>query len=263
MVHHLLFDRGNSVLAILLANDRVGGAQVLLGELKNLFLDHRIVGHHQLARLLGGLLRELDDRLDHRLEMPMAEHHCAQHDFLGKLFCFRLHHHHRVLSAGDHEIEPAFAHLVDRRIEHILVVDEADAGGADRSHERGARQRQRGGGCDHGDDIWIVLLVVRQHGDGHLCIAAPTVREQGADRAIDEARRQRVLFGRTALALEIAARNPAGRVVFFGVVHGEWKEIDSFLGLLRRDDRGEHGGLAVGGNHGAVGLTRHFAGFQR
>ena len=154
-------------------------------------------------------------------------------------------------------------HLVDRRIEHVFVVDEADAGGADRAHERRARQRQRGGGGDHRHDVGIVLLIVRQHGDDHLRVAAPAVGEQRADRAVDQARRQRLLFGRTALALEIAAGNPAGGVVFFGVVDGQRKEIDAFLGLLGRDDGGEHGGLAVGGEHGAVGLTRDFAGFQR
>ena len=34
------------------------------------------------------------------------------------------------------------------------------------------------------------------------------------------------------------------------------------LRLLGRDHGGEHGGLAVGGEHGAVGLARDPAGFQ-
>ena len=215
----------------------------------------------KFARLLGGLLGELDDRLDHRLEMPVAEHHRAEHDVFGQLLGLQFHHHHGVLRAGDDEVEMAFLHLVERRIEHVLVVDEADARAADRAHERRAGQRQRRGGGDHRDDVGIVLLIVRQHGDGHLRVAAPAVGEQRTDRAVDQARGQRVLFGRTALALEIAAGNAAGRVIFFGVVDGERKEIDAFLRLLGGDDGGEHGGLAVGGEHGAVGLTRYSAGF--
>ena len=156
----------------------------------------------------------------------------------------------------------AFLHLVERRVEHVLVVDEADARAADRAHERRAGDRQRGGGGDHRDDVGVVLLVVRQHGGGHLRVAAPAVGEQRTDRAVDQARGQRVLFGRTALALEEAAGNTSRRVIFFGVVDGQRKEIDAFLGLLRRDDRAEHGGLAVGGEHGAVGLAGYAAGFE-
>jgi tRNA pseudouridine55 synthase len=66
-------------------------------------------------------------------------------------------------------------------------------------------------------------------------------------------------LGRTALALEVAARNASGGVIFFGVVDGERKEIDAFLGLLCRHDARDHGGLAVGGEHGAVGLARDAA----
>ena len=194
--------------------------------------------------------------------MPVAEHHGAEHDFFGQLLGFQFHHHHGVLRAGDDEIELAFLHLVERRIEHVFVVDEADAGAADRAHEGRAGERQRGRGRHHRDHVGIVLLVVRQHGDGHLRVAAPAVGEQRTDRAVDQARGQRVLFGRPAFALEIAAGNAARRVIFFGVVDGERKEVDAFLRLLGRHHGGEHGGLAVGGEHGAVGLARYAAGFE-
>ncbi len=263
LLHHLLLDRGDGVLAILLFHNRISGAQILLGDAENFLLQRLIVGNGQLARLLGGLFGELDDGLDHRLEVAVAEHHRAEHDLFGQLFGFRLHHHHGVLRAGDDEVELAFLHLVERRIEHVFVVDETDAGAADRAHERRAGKRQRCRGRDHGDDVGIVLLIVREHGDGHLRVAAPAFGEQRTDRAIDQARRQRVLFGRTALALEIAAGNPAGRVVFLGVVDGQRKEIDAFLRLLGGDDGGKHGGLAISGEHGSVGLTRYSAGFQR
>ena len=260
--HHLFLDGGDGVLAILLAHDRIGRAQVLLGETEDFLFQRLVVGNREIARLLRGLFGELDDRLDHRLEMPVAEHHRAEHDVLGQLLGFQLHHHHGVLRAGDDEVELAFLHLVERRIEHVFVVDEADARAADRAHERRAGKRQRGRSRDHRDDVGIVLLVVRQHGDGHLRVAAPAVGKQRADRAVDQARSQRVLFGRAAFALEIAAWNTAGRVIFFRVVDGERQEVDAFFRLLRRDDGGEHGGLAVGGDDGAVGLARYLAGLE-
>ena len=258
---HLVLGGIDRLVALHLVGNRVGGAQILLDQAEHLLFERRIVGHGELARLLGGLLGEPDDRLDHRLEMPVAEHHGAEHDLLGQLLGFRLHHQHRVLGAGDDEIELALGHLVDLRIEHVFVVDEADAGGADRAHERRARQRQRRRGRDHRHDVGIVLEIVRQHGDDDLGVAAPAVGEQRPDRAVDQARDQRLAsrVGR-AFALEIAAGNAAGGVVFFLVVAGQRQEIDAFLGLLGRDHGGEHGGLAVGGDDRAVGLARYLAG---
>ena len=175
--HDFIFDRGNRVLTILLFHDRIGRAQVFLGEIENFLFERFVVGNGKLARLLRGFLGELDNRLDYRLEMAVAEHHGAEHDVFGQLLFFRFHHHDGVLRAGDDEIELALGHLVELRIEHVFVVDEADAGAADRPHERYAGQRERRGSRDHRDDVGIVLLVVRQHGDGHLRIAAPAFGE--------------------------------------------------------------------------------------
>src|SRR4029078_9962387 len=148
---------------------------------------------------------------------------------------------------------------VERGIEHILVIDEAHAGRADRHNEGRAGQGERRGGCDHGDDVGIVLHVVRKYGDSDLGIAAPAFGEQRPDRAVNQPGGQSVLFSRAALALKVATRNTASRVIFFGVVDSEREEIDSFLRLLGCHHGGEHGGLAVGGEHGAVGLARYTA----
>ena len=199
-----------------------------------------VSGMREVARLLGGLLGQLDDGVDHRLDVPVAEHHGAEHDLFGQLLGFRFDHQHGVLGAGDDEVELAFLHLVDRRVEHVFAVDVGDARAADRAHEGHAGERQRRGGRHHRDDVGIVLLVVRQHGDDHLGVAAPAVGEQRTDRAVDQARGQRVLFGRAALALEVAAGNAAGGVVLLGVVDGERQEVDAGLRLLG----GDHGGDA-------------------
>ena len=66
-----------------------------------------------------------------------------------------------------------------------------------------------------------------------------------------------------AFALEVAAGDAARGVEFFLVVDGERQEVDAFARRLGGDDGSENGGLAVGGEHGAVGLARHAAGFER
>ncbi len=260
--HHLGLGGLDRVMARHLVGDRIGGAQILLDDAEHLFLELGIVRHFELARLFRGLLGEADDRLDHRLEMTVAEHHGAEHDLLGQLLRFGFHHQHRVLGAGDDEVEIAFGHLVDLRIEDVFVVDEADPRRADRAHERRAGERQRRRRRHHGEDVGAVLLVVRHGGHDDLGVAAPAVGEQRADRAVDQARHQRFALARPSLALEIAAGNAARGEELFLVVAGQRQEIDAFLRLLRRDDGGEHGGLAIGGDDGAIGLARYPAGFE-
>ena len=162
----------------------------------------------------------------------MSEHHGAEHDVFVQLLGFRLHHQHGVGGAGDDEIELGFDHLVERRVEHVFVIDEADAGGADRTLERGAGNGQRGGGGHQRQNVGIVLHVVRQHGDDDLGLVAPAVDEQRTDRTVDQAGNQRFLFGRTAFALEVAAGNAARGVGFLLIVDGQRQEVDAFAGRL-------------------------------
>jgi hypothetical protein len=54
----------------------------------------------------------------------------------------------------------------------------------------------------------------------------------------------------------------ARRVVFLGIVDRQRQEVDAGLWLLGRDHGRDHGGFAVGGDDGAVGLARYFSGFQ-
>ena len=221
-----------------------------------------MVGQIELARLLGGALGELDDRLDHRLEAAMAEHHGAEHVVLGQLLRLGLDHQHRVAGTGDDEIELGLLHLVEQRIEHEGAVDQADAGAADRAHERHAGERQRRRRRDQRDDVGIVLEVMAEDGRDDLGLAAEAVGEERADRAVDETRGQRLLLGRPALALEEAAGDLAGGEGLLLVVHGEREEVDSRLLGMGRDHGRQHRGLTIGGEDGAVGLARDPAGFE-
>ena len=235
--HHLVLGLADRGVALLLDRDGVGGAQLGLDQAEHFLFQRAFVDDLDVARLLGGLLGELDDRVDHRLEMPVAEHHGAEHHLFGEFLGFRFDHQHRVVGAGDDEIELGFGHLVERRVQHELVVDEADAGGADRAHERRAGNRQRGGGGNHRQNVGIVFHVMRQHGDDDLGLVAPAVGEQRTDRTVDQAGNQRLLLGRPAFALEVAAGNAARGVGLLDVVDGQGQEVDAFarrLGGTRR-----------------------------
>ncbi len=263
VVRHDLFlglaDRG---VAILLDRNGVGCAQIGFDQPEHFLFQRAFVDDLDVARLLGCLLGELDDGVDHWLEVPVSEHHGAEHDLFVQLLGFRFDHQHGVGGAGDDEVELGFDHFVQRRVEHVFVVDEADACGADRALERSAGQRQRRGGGDQGQNVGIVLHVVRQHGDDDLGFVAPALDEQRTDRAVDQTGNQRFLFRRPAFALEIAAGNAARGVGLFLVVDGQRQEVDAFAGRLRGDHGGENDGLAIGGENGAVGLTGDLAGFK-
>ncbi len=135
MRHHLGLGGVHLDVALLLGGDRIGRAQLLLDQAEHLLLERRMIGGLVITRLLSGFLGEPDDRVDHRLHVLVAEHDRAEHDGFRQFLRLQLDHQDRVLGAGDDEVELALRHLVDLRVEHVFVVDEADAGGGDRAHE--------------------------------------------------------------------------------------------------------------------------------
>ena len=192
----------------------------------------------------------------------MAGHDRLQHRLLGQLLGFQFHHQNRVRRAGDHEVESRVLHLLDRRVEDDLPLDDADARRSDRPHEGHAGKSERRGRGDHRQDVRVCLEVIGKHRRDDLGLAAEFVGKQRTDRPIDEARNQRLPVRRASLALQIAARNAARRKRLLLVVNGEGEKVLPRLGLLQRHDRRENGGLAPGGERRAVGLPRHASGFQ-
>ena len=260
--HHLFLGLADRGVAVLLDRNGVGRAQIGLDQRQHFLFERTFVDDLDFARFFRGLLGEFDDRIDHRLEVPVPEHHGAEHDVFVEFLGFRFHHQYGVGGAGDNQIELGFDHLVERRVEDVFVIDEADARGADRALERRARQRQGCGGRDHRQNVGVVFHIMRKHGDDDLGLVAPALDEQRADRAVDQAGDQSLLFGRTAFTLEVAAGNAARRIGLFDVIDGQRQEVDAFAGRLCGDDGGEHDGLAIGGEHGPVGLTGNLSGFK-
>ena len=177
-VNGLDLDFGDAVAPLMLGGDLVGFAQIGFGDAAHLggqFLAARVDLH--VPRLLGGALGELDDGLDHRLEMLLAVHHGAEHHVLRQLLGLGLDHEHGALGAGHDEVERAFAHLVDHRVQHIFAADIADPRRGDRAAEGNAREGQRRRGGDHADDVRIVLHIVGENRDDHLRLVSEAVDE--------------------------------------------------------------------------------------
>ena len=260
--HDLGLDRVDRLIALGLRGDLVGLPQFVLGHLLHRGFDRGLVGNDEFARLFGSLFGEPDDRLDDRLEAAMPGHHRVEHHRLGQFLGLRFDHQNGVGGAGDDEVEPRILHLVDRRIELQLAADEADAGAADRTHERNARQRQRRRSGDHRQHVRIVFEIVAENGDDDLRVVAIAVGEQRPDRPVDEARHQRLFFRRAAFALEVAAGDPPGREGLFLIIDGEREKVDAGLRRLHRHDGGEHRRFAIAGKHRAVGLAGKTAGFE-
>ena len=113
-----------------------------------------------------------------------------------------LDHQNRVAGAGDDEIEVALAGLVEGRIEDVFAVLVADPGGRDRAHEGNAGKGQSGRGGDQRDDVGLVLAVIGEDLSDHEDLVVEALGKERADRVVDEARGQRLLFGGAALRLK-------------------------------------------------------------
>ncbi len=115
LLGNLGLDLGDLLLPLGLAGDLIGFLQLLLGDLLNLAFNLARFLLFDVPRILGGVLGEADDRVDHRLKAFMAEHHGPEHDLLGQLLRLRFDHQHGVGRAGDDEFERAGLDLVDGR----------------------------------------------------------------------------------------------------------------------------------------------------
>lgn len=193
----------------------------------------------------------------------MTRHDGVEHRGFGEDVGFGFNHEHGAFRTGDDEVEAGVLELFGGRVDHEGVVDVAHAAGADRAAEGNAREREGGGGADHRGNVRIDHRVGREDVDDDLHFIEEAVREERADRAVDEAGRERFLFGGTAFTLEEAPGDLAGGVGLFDVVDREREEVLAGLGFLLGDDRGEHDRVAHLADAGAGGLAGDFTRRER
>ena len=92
MCRHLGFGSVCGLVALHLVRDGIGRAQVRLHQREHLLFERGSIRHLQLARFFRGLFSKLDNGLDRRLEMTMAEHHGAEHHLFAQFLCLGLDH---------------------------------------------------------------------------------------------------------------------------------------------------------------------------
>src|SRR4029078_2683341 len=108
----------------------------------------------------------------------------------------------------------------------------------------------------------LVLAVVGEDLRDHQNLVVEALREQRADRAVDQAAGQRFLFGRATLALEEAAGNASRGREFFLIVDGQGEEVLPRLDRLGGGHRAENDGFAERREYRSVGLTGNAARFE-
>jgi hypothetical protein len=141
----------------------------------------------------------------------VREHQRIHDHFLGHLLRATLDHHDGVAAGADDQVQ-----LGDIALGHGGVHDEL-AAYAPHAHAReGAspgniRQVQRRRGAGHGQHVGEILAIGRQHHGDDLGVETPALGKQRPARPIDEPRGQHLDLGHAPFALEIAARDLAGR----------------------------------------------------
>ncbi len=247
----------------LLAADLVGGAQLLLGQLRDLGDEGLVLGGGlPVPHGLAGVAHQFMDGVDGDAALLVAEHHGAQHDVFGQLLRLGLDHQHGGFGAGDDQVHLRVLAGGLARVQHVFAVDVAHARGADRAVERNAGHRQGRAHGDHGRDVGIDLGVQRHGVDDHVDFVVEAFGEQRADRAVDQAAGQRLEFAGLGFALEEAAGDLAGGIRLLDVVHRQGKKSLAGLGGLGGDDRGQHDRVVDVDQHGAGGLAGDLARFH-
>src|ERR1043166_9164184 len=143
-----------------------------------------------------------------------------------------------------------------------LSVHAPDARGAQRAVPRNIAHHQRRARANEAENVRIVFTIGTEDDGLGLDFIVPAFGEQRTERAIRQAAGEDFFFGRTAFALEVTARELAGRGRFLAVIDGQREEILAFLGLGRSDSGDEDDGFAELNGDSTVCLFGEFPGFN-
>jgi len=189
-------------------------------------------------------------------------HDGAQHDVFRKPLRFRFDHQNGILRAGHDKFQVRFLQRGNTGVEYIFAIDIADFGRANGAGKRHPRDRKRGGGADQCGNIRIDVRIQRHNRRDDLDLVLEALREQRADRPVDEAANQRLFFTGTPFALEKPARDLAGCVGLFLVVDGQREEVSARVCRLAANRGYEYDGFRHVYENGTVCLARYGPGFQ-
>ena len=126
-------------------------------------LEQRLVdlGRLDLELLLAGLLAQLLDRGDELLDLGVGDVERVEDLGLGDALGAALDHQDRLVGAGDDQVHLELLERLLLGVDDEVAVELADPHRADVVGERDWRDRERGGGAVHREDVVGVDVVDR------------------------------------------------------------------------------------------------------
>ena len=280
---HVLLDLMDAVLTRQLLGDGERLVQILMGDLVDAGV--QLVGvlreELEFLGLLGGDLLELVLSLANHLDERLGGLKTTGNDFLiglgltlvvdevpGVFAGTGLDHGDGNITvldhaASDHNLEHGALTLAPTREGNPLAINQRQTHTGDRAFERQTGDHGGGGSGVQGDDIVSVIRVHGEHGLDDLHFVAQGVREQRAQRAVDDAAGEDGLGARAAFTAEERARNLAGSVHLLFNIDGQREEVVVLLRAGTGGGGGQNHGIVVEvGGHGAIGLLGEAAGLE-
>ncbi len=199
---------------------------------------------------------------DYVLDGLMAQPERLQDDLFGHLVGAGLHHQDGLGGPCQPQVQETALHLRDGGVDHQSAVYVADARGADRPSEGDVGNRQSGRGGDDGEDVRLMLLVLREGRDDNLYLMPHVLGEQRAQGTVGQAGDEDGALGGAALPALEGAGNAAGRVESLLKVHRQREEIYPFPLLGGHSSGSQQDGVTAADGDGATGLQGQMARLQ-
>ena len=267
----LRFDRffcgGYSGNAVLFIKDRIGVTHLRFTQGFHLFIQRAVIRWGEIKRLIRRNFCQINDQIKHGLHLLMGKCDSAEHFILGQLIGLGFNHHHGVFGARHNQIQTLVGvvaqtlHIVNSRVQDVFPILKAHTAACNRPHERHARNRQRCRRGDHRNDVGIIHQIMAENRTHHENFVLEARNKQRANGSVDQARGQRLFFGRTRFALEKATRHLACGVVFLLVMHSQRKEILTWLSFFGEGHICHNAGFPKRCDHCAICLTGNLARF--
>ena len=192
----------------------------------------------------------------------VTEQNRFQNNFFRQFFRARLNHHHRVLRTGNHQVEFGNFCLFFRRIDYKFSVNSSDADTGNRTGKGNFRNAKRTGRTEHCRNFRRVVRVVTENSCDNLNVVSESVREERANRSVNQTTSQNSAGLRATFPFHESAGNFARRIHFFFAVNRQREKIYSFLRFCRNGRRHQYRSISVSNEHGTVCLFRHFSVFD-
>ena len=265
---------GEEVLGLLLSRRYCRAARLLLVDLhRRVDFVGEVVAHPVIDFFYnfgGGELRlrlaylgdDFVDEVHYFADGLVRKLHGVHEQLFGDFFGSGLDHRDAAAVSGDGEVERAVREVFLVGVDDELSVDAADAHSAYRAVPRNVGYRERERRAVDAEDVGGVFLVDGHDGRDDVYVVAHPFGEERADGAVDHASAEYRGLGRTALALDEAAGDFAGRVVALFVVDEQREEVEALARLFREHRRHEYHRVAVSRQHRSVGLLRHASDFE-